>query len=273
MTQGGRSDFAAGLRETDKFIMDARSTGAQKICPVEFQKVTAMRSQALRVYYSCNPGKGETLINAAFVKAKGLCPTSSKFLDFDGDGIHDDLDNCPGSPEDMDGFRDKDGCPDNDNDFDGIADSNDNCPFKPEDKDGFQDLDGCPEVGGGQGLLTKNMKSLTKLPQPFDDTDQGVSDNREWASAKDMKDLTDSPGKPHDPAPWESPDKALSQATPGQGILKKNMKVLSNLPSPSRDFDHGVPGKVPSHSAPDSREETFAKNMKNLTDIAMSAHD
>src|SRR5262249_43456601 len=42
--------------------------------------------------------------------------------DRDGDGIPDDVDQCPDLPEDKDGFQDADGCPDGDNDDDGIPD-------------------------------------------------------------------------------------------------------------------------------------------------------
>jgi len=101
--------------------------------------------------------------------------------DKDGDGIPDDLDQCPDIPEDKDGFEDTDGCPELDNDEDGIIDredacpnvrgvpstdrhkngcpaasakdsdndgipdSEDKCPTEPEDKDGVDDEDGCPD--------------------------------------------------------------------------------------------------------------------------------
>jgi OmpA-OmpF porin, OOP family len=65
--------------------------------------------------------------------------------DRDGDGIADDIDQCPDVPEDKDGFEDEDGCPDYDNDKDGIYDTQDECPNDPEDRDGFQDADGCPD--------------------------------------------------------------------------------------------------------------------------------
>lgn len=65
--------------------------------------------------------------------------------DQDGDGILDDVDQCPLDPEDFDGYQDEDGCPDPDNDGDGILDINDLCPNVVEDKDGFQDEDGCPD--------------------------------------------------------------------------------------------------------------------------------
>ncbi len=94
--------------------------------------------------------------------------------DSDKDGILDKVDKCPNAAEDMDGFRDSDGCPDYDNDKDGVPDSLDRCPNvagpaenkgcpdvdsdndgivdrldkcrkAPEDKDGFEDSDGCPD--------------------------------------------------------------------------------------------------------------------------------
>jgi hypothetical protein len=68
------------------------------------------------------------------------------FRDADGDGIPDAEDKCPNEPEDIDGYRDRDGCPDPDNDGDGIADTVDKCPNDAEDFDQFQDEDGCPEL-------------------------------------------------------------------------------------------------------------------------------
>jgi outer membrane protein OmpA-like peptidoglycan-associated protein len=87
-------------------------------------------------------GKGENgtdigLVTTQMVEAMGT--------DRDGDGIPDDIDQCPDVPEDKDGFEDQDGCPDYDNDKDGIYDTQDKCPNDPEDRDGFQDEDGCPD--------------------------------------------------------------------------------------------------------------------------------
>ncbi|MEZ4256702.1 MAG: OmpA family protein [Polyangiales bacterium] len=65
--------------------------------------------------------------------------------DRDHDGILDEDDKCPDDPEDIDGFEDTDGCPDEDNDRDGILDKDDQCPLEPEDIDGFEDTDGCPD--------------------------------------------------------------------------------------------------------------------------------
>jgi outer membrane protein OmpA-like peptidoglycan-associated protein len=95
--------------------------------------------------------------------------------DVDEDGIEDRNDKCPLIAEDIDGFEDGDGCPDEDNDNDGILDAKDNCPNEAgaasklgcvetdndhdgikneqdacpdeaEDKDGFDDNDGCPDT-------------------------------------------------------------------------------------------------------------------------------
>ena len=81
-------------------------------------------------------------------------PQPEEALDADGDGIMDDVDQCPNDPEDIDGFQDEDGCPDLDNDGDGILDANDGCPNDAEDIDGFEDEDGCPDPDNdGDGIL------------------------------------------------------------------------------------------------------------------------
>ena len=79
--------------------------------------------------------------------------------DADGDGITDDIDQCPNVPEDFDGEDDEDGCPDLDKDGDGIEDDKDKCPDTPEDKDGFEDNDGCPELDNdGDGIIDTSDK-------------------------------------------------------------------------------------------------------------------
>lgn len=75
--------------------------------------------------------------------------------DGDMDGVDDATDLCPLEAEDVDSFRDGDGCPDLDNDADGILDVNDgvvdwtgvfyDCRNQAEDFDGNCDEDGCPE--------------------------------------------------------------------------------------------------------------------------------
>ena len=77
--------------------------------------------------------------------------------DRDGDGIADDVDQCPDAAETANGIDDGDGCPETDIDRDGIVGSADKCPSDPEDKDGYEDDDGCPDVDGDKdGVADEN---------------------------------------------------------------------------------------------------------------------
>jgi OmpA-OmpF porin, OOP family len=96
-------------------------------------------------------------------------------IDDDHDGVPDDIDECPGLPEDHQGKKPYDGCPDyegeetvdlpelpppaatsgdpavmpvasSDADGDGIPDEADKCPDQPETFNGYEDEDGCPEL-------------------------------------------------------------------------------------------------------------------------------
>ncbi len=91
--------------------------------------------------------------------------------DRDGDGIKDDVDQCPDDPEDFDGFKDEDGCPDPDNDNDGILDKDDRCPNVPEDREGYQDEDGCPESKDGDRDGDGIPDSKDKCPDEPEDRD------------------------------------------------------------------------------------------------------
>lgn len=83
--------------------------------------------------------------------------------DTDNDGLADDRDACPDQPEDMDGFQDEDGCPEDDNDGDNIPDAQDKCPDQAEDMDGFQDEDGCPDDDNdGDGVSDVDDKCPNK---------------------------------------------------------------------------------------------------------------
>ena len=88
--------------------------------------------------------------------------------DQDGDGIPDDVDQCPNLPEDFDGYQDADGCPDGDNDDDGIPDKLDKCPNTKEDLDGFQDADGCPDLDNDQDHIPDTEDACPKEPGPPD---------------------------------------------------------------------------------------------------------
>ena len=89
--------------------------------------------------------------------------------DTDGDGIRDgfdmDSDQCIDLPEDMDGYRDEDGCPDPDNDGDGLNDDIDQCPMFMEDMDGYQDEDGCPDPDNDQDNILDIVDRCPSQPE------------------------------------------------------------------------------------------------------------
>jgi len=67
-------------------------------------------------------------------------PPSAPAVDLHLSAAHDV---CTTEPDIVDGFKDSDGCPDEDQDKDGIPDRFDKCPLEPEDFIG--PTDGCPE--------------------------------------------------------------------------------------------------------------------------------
>ncbi|MCC7536105.1 MAG: OmpA family protein [Deltaproteobacteria bacterium] len=97
--------------------------------------------------------------------------------DRDGDGLRDDVDECPDDPEDQDDFEDTDGCPDPDNDRDGILDDDDDCPLVPEDRDGDADEDGCPEGNEGDRDGDGILDNVDQCPDDPEDRDQFEDEN------------------------------------------------------------------------------------------------
>ncbi len=93
--------------------------------------------------------------------------------DADHDGIKDDVDRCPKDAEDIDGFEDADGCPDNDNDSDGIPDKEDKCPDEAEDDDGHQDSDGCPDRDNDEDGIPDVEDKCPKEAEDFDGYEDG----------------------------------------------------------------------------------------------------
>ena len=94
----------------------------------------------------CPDADGDTVANA-----KDACPDTAGPVnaqgcpDSDADNVADNRDACVSEPEDRDGVRDDDGCPE-DNDEDKIADKDDLCPDEAETYNGIKDGDGCPEL-------------------------------------------------------------------------------------------------------------------------------
>lgn len=116
--------------------------------------------------------------------------------ELDGDGLKGRWDLCPEDPEDVDGFQDRDGCPDPDNDGDGTPDPSDACPdtagrgpdgcphaggsvdldgdglrerdvcpLEPEDPDGFEDHDGCPDPDNDGDRFPDEVDSCPDEPE------------------------------------------------------------------------------------------------------------
>ncbi len=103
--------------------------------------------------------------------------------DNDRDGVANESDECPEQAEDLDKYKDDDGCPDPDNDKDGTPDHSDKCPREAEDFDTFADDDGCPEPDNDEdGIfddddicpLTAGSKDLRGCP---DGDSDGLTDS------------------------------------------------------------------------------------------------
>jgi outer membrane protein OmpA-like peptidoglycan-associated protein len=122
------------------------------------------------------------------------CATSPKprALDGDGDGIPDDIDECPQIAEDEDGVDDRDGCPEYpagvdgaapaeivaDADGDGVPDDRDVCRDAPEDRDGFEDDDGCPDADNDHDRILDADDKCPNEPETYngEDDDDGCPD-------------------------------------------------------------------------------------------------
>jgi outer membrane protein OmpA-like peptidoglycan-associated protein len=127
--------------------------------------------------------------------------------DIDGDGIDNDIDECPEQPEDLDSFQDEDGCPDNDNDQDGVADGYDSCPNEQEDKDNFRDDDGCPDLDHDEdGIKEPDDKCPNKAEDydEYEDEDGCPEDDNDGDGFKDWDDAC--PDIPEDMDGFEDDD-------------------------------------------------------------------
>jgi OOP family OmpA-OmpF porin len=80
----------------------------------------------------------------------GIAPDGCPDPDADKDGVLGDTDKCP----DIAGIP-PDGCPDPDPDGDGIVGDKDKCPKTAETVNGFEDKDGCPDT------LPEKIKKFT----------------------------------------------------------------------------------------------------------------
>lgn len=117
-------------------------------------------------------------------------PVAAGPSDRDADGILDPDDDCVDVPENVNGYQDQDGCPEQDRDADGYWDDQDSCPdeagvdpdgcpirdsdgdgffddvdqcvSEPETENGFEDQDGCPdELPDDIKRFTGSIKGIT----------------------------------------------------------------------------------------------------------------
>lgn len=132
-----------------------------KLHPLDIVTVTT------GVGFGLNPGLGSPDFRA-FLGGSIQPSFDPLSLDRDGDGVPNKFDACINVPEDVDGFEDDDGCPDEDNDKDGILDISDGCPNRPEDVDDFEDADGCPDEDNDQDRVLDIHDSCPYDPEDYD---------------------------------------------------------------------------------------------------------
>ena len=185
-------------------------------------------------------------------KVRGVVGVSwaPRFYDEDGDGVADDVDECPELAEDKDGFEDADGCPDFDNDDDGVPDEEDKCPTQKEDADEFQDDDGCPDPDNdGDGVPDEKdaCKDEAGPPQggargpgcPSNDADgDGIEDAADKCpdQAEDKDGFADDDGCP-DPDNDRDGVPDEEDACPNVNGDARSDAKLNGCPSPDRDGD------------------------------------
>ncbi|RJO64390.1 MAG: hypothetical protein C4523_18570 [Myxococcales bacterium] len=141
--------------------------------------------------------------------------------DRDKDTLPDEEDKCPDAPEDVDNFKDEDGCPDPDNDQDGILDTEDSCPDGAEDKDDYRDEDGCPDP---------------------DNDDDGIPDANDRCpnAAEDMDGEADADGCPDYDIDRDGLDDVTKDKCPLAAEDFDKFQDDDGCPDPDND-DDGVP--------------------------------
>ncbi len=151
-TSSGRPD---GIRSFDVSLV----FGAGASVRVTKYVVLTAEVRHDRGFLSLNTEDDSEILNRTLLFTLGVgvvlgAPARGLDPDPDRDGILGPHDVCPHRPEDLDGFKDTDGCPDTDNDGDGFLDDDDGCPDQAEDDNDFQQEDGCPEPDtDGDGFL------------------------------------------------------------------------------------------------------------------------
>ncbi len=156
--------------------------------------------------------------------------------DRDGDGVVDRHDHCPLHPEDPDGFRDEDGCPEIDNDGDGIPDHLDAAPNAPEDYDGWEDHDGMPDPDNDGDGIFDWLDSCPDEPEDLDGhrDDDGCPDDFADRDGDGIEDSVDGcPDEPEDLDGFEDGDGCPDLDNDLDGIPD----ALDKCPDQPEDYD------------------------------------
>jgi OOP family OmpA-OmpF porin len=214
----GARELTRQLESTEAMIEQTRKLNGVACAPVPFANAVADAAFARIEFAQANPRRALVHTEAATAAATEAyaAARSCGVQDFDGDNIADVVDRCPNEPEDVDGDRDTDGCPDyepyGDEDGDGVRNIDDSCINDPEDFDGHNDGDGCPETSedsDGDAIIDAmdacpndaedldGFKDADGCPDNDNDNDL-VPDNRDGCpvAAEDIDDWEDDDGCP-----------------------------------------------------------------------------
>lgn len=134
--------------------------------PLEMLGFTAVRAGGLEVQAGGGGGLSRGLGTPAI---RVFATAGVVWGDRDEDGLIDPRDLCPRRPEDVDAFRDGDGCPEPDNDRDGIVDADDACPLDPEVFNQWKDTDGCPDTVVEWRITVRSPRDLQEYTLVLDD--------------------------------------------------------------------------------------------------------
>jgi outer membrane protein OmpA-like peptidoglycan-associated protein len=202
---------------TDGLIATARQNGAQRCAPVDLAMAESHNEFAQHALDEGNYHDARHEADVAETRARVAIDRSPRDRcvardaplpgpgDMDGDGIPDNVDQCPRVPEDLDGYQDADGCPDDDNDGDGITDKLDKCPNDPEDRDGFEDADGCPDPDNDKDGIPDSIDKCPNEPEDkdgFQDEDGCPDPDNDKDGVPDVADrCPNEPGVPPDGCP------------------------------------------------------------------------
>jgi len=143
--------------------------------------------------------------------------------DNDEDTIPDNVDSCPNDAEDFDETLDDDGCPDLDEDGDGINDDLDACMNEPEDPDGFEDADGCPDEDNDLDGFTDAVDGCPDRAEDldgFEDNDGCPDEDNDFDGLPDKGDGC--PDQAEDLDKFEDDDGCLDPDDDQDGVMDRS---------------------------------------------------